>query len=40
MRGSQIILLPPDLALSTSPPIWLRLGDGLPLIRLIATTNG
>ncbi len=40
MRGSQIILLPPDLALRTSPPIWLRLGDGLPLIRLIATTNG
>lgn len=40
LRGSQVVLLPPDLAFASDPPVWLRLSDGLPMERLVATANG
>lgn len=39
LRGSQIVLLPPNLASPDSPTVWLQLSDGLPMLRLIATAS-
>lgn len=37
LRGTQVVLLPSNLAFANDPPAWLRLSDGLPMERLIAT---
>jgi hypothetical protein len=37
LLGSQVVLLPRDLALAGDPPAWLRLKDGLPVVRLVGT---
>lgn len=39
LRNTEIVLLPLDLALPADPPVWLRLRDGLPMLRLIATAS-
>lgn len=39
LRDTQVVLLPLDLTFPATPPTWLHLSDGLPLLRLIATAD-
>lgn len=38
LRDGEVVLLPPNMALGTSPPLWLRLSDGR-VLRLLGTAT-